>query len=767
MGLPPAAFYGDREYFQVQKRATTDALYIGTPLAGRYGGRVTVPFARRLTDLDGAFSGVVWVSVPPSHFTASYNMATFGEFGFLGMIGTDTIVRAARAGSSARLFATDGIATPIRFPLPANGDLLDGAQWFADKRDRYVGWSAVAGYPLVAVVGLDRQEILAPYFERRAETLSEATIVTAILFAFTLGGMALAARLAWRKHQMEQAQATYRIATESGRDGFYIAHPLHDPGGRIEDFEVSDCNQRGAELFDLRREELIGRRVSTLHRGAMREECFEMLRKAVDIGAYEAEFEEEPTHGHQSSRWLRMRAVRSENDLAVTLSDISAARAHVAELERRSNHDALTGLPNRQWVTENLPTLIEEASAAGSAMALLFIDLDGFKTVNDTMGHAAGDEVLRSVACRLKDAVRPHDCVVRLGGDEFVVIVENIAHSLDAAHVAERILHAFQDSFRLTKGAHSVGVSIGIAMFPGDGTDAETLLHHADVAMYSVKTGGKRHYRFFDREFHDQMLERHDREAELRRAIDQDELVMVYQPRVEISTGTTSSMEALVRWNHPARGLISPTEFIPLAEETGLIVRLGEMVIDKVCAQLADWKRRSRELVPVSINVSPRQFDETDVGRTLASALARHHIDPSLIELELTESTMMGEGVEVAQALRALQRMGVRLLVDDFGTGYSSLSQLQRLDFDVLKVDRAFTADLQKSHEGNVFYKAIITMAHALEMKVVAEGVENLEQIQILKSLKCDEIQGFYISKPLPATETQPVLPKWFFPSTA
>jgi EAL domain-containing protein (putative c-di-GMP-specific phosphodiesterase class I) len=354
-----------------------------------------------------------------------------------------------------------------------------------------------------------------------------------------------------------------------------------------------------------------------------------------------------------------------------------------------------------------------------------------------------------------------------LGGDEFLVIIENIAHKTDAAHVADRILQAFEERFRLSGGVFSIGTSIGISMFPADGTDADTLLRRADIAMYSAKSSGKAQYRFYDQKFYDALRARLEQESELRHAIEHDQFVLYYQPRVDISTGTTSSMEALVRWSHPSKGLVEPLEFIPLAEETGLILGLGELVIDKVCAQLAYWGRKGEELVPVSINVSPRQFNEADIANILSEALARHNIDPKLVEIELTESSMMGDNADIARALTAIRRMGIKLLVDDFGTGYSSLSQLQRLDFDVLKVDRAFTSEIEKTEKGNVFFKAIITMAHALGMRVVAEGVENERQIKILKALRCDEIQGFYISRPIPPTETQPILPRWFFPSTA
>jgi predicted signal transduction protein with EAL and GGDEF domain len=369
-------------------------------------------------------------------------------------------------------------------------------------------------------------------------------------------------------------------------------------------------------------------------------------------------------------------------------------------------------------------------------------------------------------AQRLQEAIRPHDKVVRFGGDEFVVIVEKVAHRIDAAHVAERVQHAFGQPFRLGQGSHSVGTSIGIALFPTDAQDATTLLERADIAMYSLKMNGKHGYQFYKSKFYSALRGRLDKEAELRNAVARDEFVMYYQPRVDIVTGLTLSLEALVRWQHPSKGLLEPREFIAIAEESGLIVGIGELVIDKVCAQLAIWAKQGTELVPVSINVSLRQFGNADVADLLFSALARHNVPACLVELEITESSMMAEGMVVSMMLGCLQQKGVKILVDDFGTGYSSLSQLQRLDFDVLKVDQSFTAALDKSDESKVFFTAIVTMAHALGMRVVAEGVETLSQIKILKSLGCDEIQGFYISRPLPPGEEQPILPKWFFPVT-
>jgi diguanylate cyclase (GGDEF)-like protein len=650
-------------------------------------------------------------------------------------------------------------------PINAIGgtELLDGTAWFADGRSRYVGWDTLDGYPLVAMVGLDRADTLAPYRNRRAERIRDAAWAGGGLALLTAAAIGFSMRLAWRKHQLAVTQKTYRMATEGGNEGFCIAHPIGDAHGAVVDFEIVDSNQRGAEFLGRRREELLGKRISTLHEAAQPERLLHILREALESGFYEKEIQlcgANPL----ALRWVYLRVVRTSDNLAVTLRDISDAKAHVEELVRRSNEDVLTALPNRHWVQTHLAEALAHAAADHTTLALLFIDLDDFKKVNDTAGHAAGDEVLRNAARRLKDAVRPHDHVARLGGDEFVVILEQLAQESDVTQVAERVLRAMGAGFRVAQTVHALGASIGISLFPRDGADADTLLRNADVAMYSAKAGGKGSYRFYDQRFYDALRTRLQQEAELRYAIEHDQFVMHYQRRVELGTGITASMESLVRWAHPVKGLLPPLEFIGLAEETGLILGLGELVIDKVCAQLAAWSRTSGQLVPVSINVSARQFREVDVAALLEAALARHQVDPALVEIEVTESSMMGEDARVLAALTALRQMGVKLLVDDFGTGYSSLSQLQRLDFDVLKIDRAFTVEIDRTEKGLVFVKAIITMAHALGLKVVAEGVEYAAQVKILMSLQCDEIQGFYISEPMPPGETQTVYPRWIFP---
>jgi diguanylate cyclase (GGDEF)-like protein len=721
-----------------------------------------IQFSRRLSGRNGGFDGVVLVSVRPEYLTATYDETTLGKQGFMGVIGNDSVIRATRIGDTVHPPESKALVSVPVFTSTGDAELFNGAQWFADGRSRYLGWHAVEGFPLSAMVGVDQEAVLADYYANRSASLRYGLAASLAMAGFTLIAMALSMRLAWRKFQLEEVRSTYRMATEEGNEGFYIARPIRDRQGVIVDFRVLDCNLRGAELFQMRREVLLGKKVSLIYSGGDHDVLLRRLAQAMEHGFHEDEIAV-PRGGPVAAFWLHVKAVRSGGDLAITMRDISDTKAHVEALERRGNEDGLTGLPNRNWIQTYLPQAIQRAAENRVMLALLFIDLDGFKAVNDTAGHSAGDELLRHAANRLKVAVRPHDKVVRLGGDEFVVVLDQLSSTGDAAQVAGRVVAAFKEHFRISQGVYLVGTSIGISVYPSDGKDARALLQNADIAMYSVKTSGKGSFRFYDPKFYEALRARLERESELRRALERDELIVYYQPRVDIITGATSSMEALVRWQHPTKGLLEPLEFIPLAEETGLILRIGEIVIEKVCAQLEAWSAVEKDLVPVSVNISPRQFNDPHITKVFSSALKRHKVDPSLIEIELTESSMMGENQEVCKALASIQGMGVKLLVDDFGTGYSSLSQLQRLDFDVLKVDRAFTYEVEKTDEGRVFFTAIITMAHALGMRVVAEGVENARQIGVLKILDCDEMQGFYLCPPVAPGERQPVLPHYAF----
>ncbi|MBI1890521.1 MAG: EAL domain-containing protein [Burkholderiales bacterium] len=755
---PNAKYFGDRQSYLIQKAAIIDTFFMGGPYPGRLTRETRLHFSRGISRADGSFDGAVLLSVAPAYFTTTYSETTLGKNGILAIVSDHYQVMVSRIGEIVWPPDRPAFSATPYFSLLFGSQRLAGNAWFRDGRNRFIGWQQIEGLPLVAVAGIDEEGALAPYYLMRQSAIRHALFATSILAVFTCIAMLLSIRLAWRKYQLELTQATYRMATEEGNEGFYIAKPVHDKVGGNLDFQIIDCNSFGAKLFHERRESMLGKYFSALFNGQIMADLQECMRQAMENGFFEGEIQI-PFEWIESAPWLHLKMVRSDGEVAITMRDISEIKAHVSELERRGYEDALTGLPNRHWIQNFLPQAIDRAHADQSMLALLFIDLDGFKSVNDTMGHLTGDELLRYAAERLKVAVRPHDNVVRLGGDEFVVIVEHLSHKEDAALVADRVVVAFKEKFRLSQGMHAIGTSIGISIFPDDGADAAMLLQNADIAMYSAKTAGKGQFSFYERKFYEALRSRLTLEKELRHALENDEFLMHYQPRIDIMTGTMSSMEALVRWQHPVRGLLEPTEFIALAEESSLILGIGELVLGKVCAQLASWaKQGDGKIIPVSVNVSPRQFNHAGFTKVVTECLQRYQVDPAWLEIEVTESCMMGKSHDVSSVMTALKRKGIKFSIDDFGTGYSSLSQLQQLDFDVLKVDRAFTSKVAKTEEGEVFFTAIITMAHALGMRVVAEGVENQQQWRILKHLRCDEIQGFYISKPVPPAEQQPAL---------
>jgi diguanylate cyclase len=754
----------DRTYFQIHKDGKTDQLLIGPPLVGRVSDQEVILLSRRISGPDGTFKGVVLVSIRPEYLSRNFSSATFGEKGYLGLVGTDGVSRAARIGNRVLPLHSSTPATSFTpdGKSPKGRVLLEGENWFIDQRSRIVGWHKVKGSPLIAMVGLDKEEALGKYYAERDDALSHAYWTTVGLVLFTLTAMIFSYLLLRRKKELELVQTAYRAATEEGDDGFYINRPLRNKHGQIYDFIVVDCNHRGAELFHLQRDQLIGKTISDFYEGEVKNAAFARLIEALENGIHESEVKV-TSPDRLNATWINYKAVRSGDDLAVTIRDISETKAHLHELERRGNEDALTGLPNRHWIQMYLPQAISQAKENKAALALLFIDIDGFKTVNDTLGHTAGDNLLKAIAARLKNSVRPQDRVVRLGGDEYVVVVEGVATDGEVRKVAERVLGAFSERFHLSNEMHTIGASIGVSIYPRDGNDAETLLKNADIAMYAVKTSGKGNYRFYQAQFYEELKSRLNIVIELRRAIDADEFEMHYQPRVNILSSTTSSLEALVRWNHPTKGLLSPAEFIPVAESSGLILQLGELIINKVCQQISLWSRTSDSIVPVSINVSARQFNEVDMLSVFSAALARHKVQPHCVEIEVTETLMMNDDGKDMKTLSSLRDMGIKLCLDDFGTGYSSLSQLQKLDFDVLKIDKSFTAKIA-DEEGKILCTSIITMAHALGMRVVAEGVETKQQMEILRELQCDEAQGYFISKPVPAPRCQPTMRDSFIP---
>ena len=439
--------------------------------------------------------------------------------------------------------------------------------------------------------------------------------------------------------------------------------------------------------------------------------------------------------------------------LIAVARDISERIIAQQRLKHMASYDTLTGLPNRTLFYQSLRESIEIAQDKQWRIAVLFIALDRFKIVNDSLGSELGDELLRQFGTRLVQCVRIRDTVGRLGGDEFALIVTMTRNQQEAVLVANEVREALRAPFDLHGQQAGLTTSIGIAIYPDDALDPETLVRYADTAMVRAKEAGRDGYRFFTAGMNVQVLARLDLELALRRALENDEFELYFQPKVNLSSGRISGAEALLRWNRPGYGLVFPAEFIPVMEETGLIVRVGAWIIDAACRQIAKWALAGTGELRVAVNISSRQFVEGDLEADIRAAIARHNVDPSLLELELTESALMSNAEHTIKVLSNLRALGIKVAIDDFGTGYSSLAYLKRFPIDKLKIDIAFVRDITVNPDDAAIALAIISMAHSMKMTVIAEGVESRAQMVYLRRHRCDEIQGFHFSRPLPARE--------------
>ena len=440
--------------------------------------------------------------------------------------------------------------------------------------------------------------------------------------------------------------------------------------------------------------------------------------------------------------------------------DITHEKTAEARIRYAAAYDGLTGLPNRTQFSQLLNAAIQAAQTQKRQFALLFIALDRFKVINDSLGHEAGDALLKAVASRLSGCVRKSDVVARLGGDEFVMLLQDLDDADRVTAIARKILESAAAPVNIQGQECRVSASIGISMYPSDAQDEATLMQNADAAMYRVKEQGKNSYRFYSKDVRKQSVERLTLEADLRRALEVGEFVLHYQAKLDLVSGLITGVEALVRWQHPERGLVAPKQFIPLAEETGLIVPIGNWVLRAACQQNVAWQRAGLPPLCVSVNISPRQFAHENLVSDIADALSESGLQPNLLELEITEGTVMDNLDHATRLLETINQMGVRLAIDDFGTGYSSLAQIKRFPIDTLKVDRSFVRDLNTNAEDRAITQAIIAMGKALGLNVVAEGVETPEQEDFLRQHSCDAIQGFRLSRPVVAQDFATFLSK-------
>lgn len=470
-------------------------------------------------------------------------------------------------------------------------------------------------------------------------------------------------------------------------------------------------------------------------------------------GKWSGEIENIRKNGESYTEWMTITAVRNHTN-AITnyvgvFADISEMKRSQVQLNSLVNHDPLTGLPNRRLINHLFSHAIQRAHRNAQQAAVLFIDLDRFKNINDSLGHYTGDQLLLGVTERIRASLRESDIVGRLGGDEFIVLLENLQHKSDAANKAQDILDALRREFMIDHHEIFVGASIGISMYPQDASDVEGLIKAADLAMYQVKNNGKNHHSFYDAALSRNAVEHFQLETELRQALSRKQLKMFYQAQIDLNTGMIVGAEALIRWQHPVQGLIPPGKFIPLAEETGLILSIGEWALREAVRQAHAWNQRHPEFKKIAINVSGVQIMKSQFADTVYGILMESDCDPAIIELEITESTLMQHTQHVVDTFNQLKKLGVSIAIDDFGTGYSSLSHLKRLPLDQIKIDRSFVKDLPNDKDDAAITSAIYAMATQLGFTVVAEGVETEEQEKFLQRLGCQTAQGYLYAYPV------------------
>jgi len=437
----------------------------------------------------------------------------------------------------------------------------------------------------------------------------------------------------------------------------------------------------------------------------------------------------------------------------IVFHDVSVARAVEAEMSHLAQHDTLTKLPNRTLLQDRLGQAITTAGRNGTRIAVLFLDLDGFKHINDSLGHAIGDRLLQSVAKRLLASVRTSDTVSRIGGDEFVVLLSEVAHAGDAGVKAGKILAALNAPLEIDQHNLRVTASIGVTTYPEDGQETAMLIKNADLAMYQAKENGRNNYQFFEKDMNVRALERQSVEENLCFALDRDELVMHYQPKISLITGEITGVEALIRWQHPERGLIGPLQFISVAEDCGLMLPIGNWVLRESCRQAKAWQDAGLRPIEMAVNVSSVEFRNEDFLEGVRAILEDTGLSPHYLGLELTESVLMQHAEFTVPVLKKLKAMGVRLAIDDFGTGYSSLSYLRQFPIDTLKVDQSFVHGISADTDDATIINAVINMGGNLKHRVIAEGVETVEQVAFLRAHGCDEGQGYYFSRPVPASQ--------------
>jgi len=755
-GPQPAAplDLSDREHFKVHVDSSEDRLFISRPVIGRASGKWSVQFSRRFSNADGSLAGVVVASLDPEHFTKFYNKIDFGTLASISLIGSDGIVRSSGGPAGAFVLGQDITPGPlfgyIRAGIsPATAEIADPSR----GEPRLATVRKVKGHPLWVTVSTKQSDIYKGSWSDFQLHASAAVVLTLIIL------MAME-RILRTETKARQKAEQLQLTLENMSQGIMLV---------TKDLQIPIINSRCGELLGLPAEFIahpprFDELVEFQARHGSPHEC-----RPSDTAA--------PEHGPEDSGKFTISErtmvngtvveVRSghlpDGSFVQTFTDVTKRREAEARVTRLASEDPLTGLPNRRLFRSTLDRMCGWDSSApdgaqpAAEFAVFFLDLDRFKVVNDTLGHRIGDLLLLEVAARLKGVLQPADMLARLGGDEFAIIVTSAKSRRMLEALASRLIDAVAQSYEIDGHRIRSSISIGIAVGPRDGANAEDLLMAADLALYAVKASARGTFQFYQQSMNEGINDRRQVEMDLREALEKDELELHYQPVLDLRSNTITGFEALARWRHPIKGMVPPAVFIPVAEDTGLIIALGTWALRQACRTAAIWPHHLK----VAVNLSPVQFSGPDLYNTVKSALAETGLAPQRLELEITERLFMEDSAKTLSTLHRLKQLGVRIAMDDFGTGYSSLSYLRSFPYDMIKVDRAFVSDLAAGTEHVVIVQAVVSIARALGMTTTAEGVETEAQKEYLAALGCDQAQGYLFGAPVPVELVPRIIETW------
>lgn len=739
----------DREYFSFHREHKNDTLFIGKPTQGRITGKWAVQLSRRIDNADGSFGGVVVAGMDPAYFTAFYRQPQLGSGGLVALLGMDGIMRARRAGNVTSF--GENIRSGMVFAAQAKsptGSFLSTGQ--LDGVRRFISYRKLAQYPLIVVVGTSESETLAQFYKRQRNYYGTAALGSLLIIIFGTAVIAAFARQRRTYTALEKSEARYRATFDQAAIG--IVHMSLD--GRF-----LQVNQKICDMLGYTEAELTGLAV----RDVCHPDDLPLLKsdrarmESGEIQTCTREFRYVRKDG--AVGWINrglslVRDASGEPQYFISVSeDVTARRDLQDRLQQLAHFDGLTHLPNRVLCTDRLRQALIHAQRNAGKLAVLLLDVDRFSAVNDSLGRALGDRLLRAIARRLSDSVRAHDTVARLAGDEFAIILSDIVSADETSTFAARLLQSLHEPFRLDEHEVFVTASIGIAVFPDHGEDAEALMRNAEAALYCARKMGSNQYCYYAAQMSEQTLKKMHLANNLHHALERHEFLLHFQPKVPCDGTRITGCEALLRWRTADGELVPPAIFIPTLEETGLIAPVGEWVIRAACMQVSEWQRMGLRPVPIAVNLSARQFRQQDVADIVRRTLREFDLEPRWLELEITETAAMDSAEETIALLGRLKAIGVGIAIDDFGTGYSSLSYLKRFPVDSLKLDRSFVMGLPDNSDDASIAKAVITMAHSLNLRVIAEGVENEAQCAYLVANQCDEMQGYLFSHPLSAAD--------------